>query len=374
MFFSDIIGQSKVKERLIRSVREERISHAQLFSGPEGTGKLGLAIAYAQYISCRNRSAEDSCGVCPSCHKYSKLIHPDLHFVFPIYKQKKNEDTSSDEFLKQWREMVLKSPYISLNQWMDFIEVENSQATIYASESKSIIRKLSIKSSESEFKVMIVWMPEKMNPHCANKLLKMIEEPPSKTLFLLVTENEENILETIRSRTQIIRIQRIHPADLQDALQKEGNYDPETLALMVHRSGGNYIKALEFVNPGENKKFYFNNFQKMMRHAFTGKIPELLEDALEMASLGREKQKEFFLYALDLLRDYFMMNMNKPSLVYLSREEKEWGVKFAPYINERNIIPLNRLFEEGYRDISMNGNNRIIFTDTFLKVVRLIKK
>jgi DNA polymerase-3 subunit delta' len=270
--------------------------------------------------------------------------------------------------------MVLRSPYFGLNQWLDFIEVENNQAIIYASESKSIIRKLSIKSSESEFKVMIVWMPEKMNPHCANKLLKMIEEPPSKTLFLLVTENEENILETIRSRTQIIRIQRIDPADLQDALQKEGKYDPETLALMVHRSGGNYIKALEFVNPGEDKKSYFSNFQKMMRHAYTGKIPELLEDAQAMASLGREKQKEFFLYALELLRDYFMMNLNKPSLVYLSREEKEWGIKFSPYINERNIIPLNRLFEEGYRDISMNGNNRVIFTDTFLKVVRLIKK
>jgi len=374
MFFSDIIGQSKVKERLIRSVKEERISHAQLFSGPEGTGKLGLAIAYARFISCRNRSETDSCGTCPSCRKFSKLAHPDLHFVFPYYKTKKSDETYCDDFISQWRNMVMKSHYFNLNNWMNAIDAENSQATIYANESKSIIRKLSIKPYESEFKTMIVWLPEKMNPHCANKLLKMIEEPPSKTLFLLVTEDEENILPTIRSRTQIIRIQRTDPADLQEALRKENKYDQETIALMVHRAGGNYLKAIEFADPGEDKKFYFEAFQQLMRNAFKADIPALLENAVELAALGREQQKGFFSYALELVRDYFMMNLNKPSLVFLTREEKNFGMKFAPYINERNIIPFSRLFESGYRDISMNGNGRIIFTDTLLKIVRLIKR
>jgi DNA polymerase-3 subunit delta' len=341
MLFSEIIGQEKVKGRLIKSVQEERISHAQMISGPEGTGKLGLAIAYAQYISCRRRSGTDSCGICPSCRKYSKLIHTDLHFVFPIFKPKKVDEAYCDDFLKSWREMVLKSHYFSLNQWMNYIDAENSQAIIYSHESKSIIKKLSIKPFEAEFKVMIIWLPEKMNVQCANKLLKMIEEPPPKTLFLLVTENEDSIISTILSRTQIIKVQRIDPNDLLDVLQKENRYDPETLAQIVHRANGNYLKALDFADPGEDKKLYFETFQIMMRHAFTANIPGLLDNANELASLGRERQKEFFLYALQLVRDYFMLNFGKPSLVYLTREEKNWGLKFAPFINERNNIPLN---------------------------------
>ncbi len=214
MFFRDIIGQEKIRERLVRSVEEQRVSHAQLFTGPEGTGKLGLAIAYAQYISCTNRTPSDSCGICHSCRKYAKLQHPDLHFVFPVFKKKNVAKPFCDDFIAKWREMVLQSPYFTLNQWMDAIEADNAQGMIYAHESESIIRKLSIKPFEAEFKVMIIWLPEKMNLSCANKLLKMIEEPPAKTLFLLVTEDEERIIPTILSRTQIIRIPAIEDAEL----------------------------------------------------------------------------------------------------------------------------------------------------------------
>ena len=379
MFFKDIIGQGKIKERLIRSVHEERISHAQLFSGPEGNGKLALALAYAKYISCRNRTDNDSCGVCPSCRKYQKLQHPDLHCVFPIYKPKGPQKAYCDDFLKLWREMVIKSPYFGLNQWGSFIEAENSQLTIYSHESESIIRKLNIKPFEAEFKVMIIWLPEKMNIACSNKLLKMIEEPPVKTLFLMVTENEADIISTIRSRTQVIKIPRIADRDLQEHLSQTGMYDAETLAGMIHHAGGNYLKAIEFSEPSEDKKYFFDLFQNVMRQAYTagknnGAIIDLLDTAEELAGIGRERQKDFFLYAMQLTREFFIMNLKKPSLVYLNQEEKLFGEKFSPFINERNVIQFNKIFEEGYLHISRNGNPKIVFTDSLLSIIRIVRK
>jgi DNA polymerase-3 subunit delta' len=375
MFFSDIIGQEKVKQRLITSVKEERISHAQLFAGPEGSGKLGLAIAYAQFISCRDRKEGESCGVCSSCRKYAKMIHPDLHFAFPIFKPKgSKKDAYCDDYIAPWREMLLKSHYFSLNQWINKINAENAQVTIYGHESEAILRKLNMKSSEAEYKVMIIWLPEKMNLTCANKLLKMIEEPPSKTLFLLVTEDEGGIIPTICSRTQIIRVPKIEDADIQKEMEKEGLYDAEAIAEMVHCANGNYLKATEYLQTDDDKIIYFETFQKIMRHAFKENIPELLGDAEDLTSLGRERQKDFILYSLRLIRESFMLNMGKPSLVYMTRMEKEWGLKFSPYINERNVIPINQVFEEGYRHIVMNGNAKIIFSDIFLKIAGLIKR
>jgi DNA polymerase III subunit delta' len=379
MLFKDIIGQEKVKKRLIKSVSEERISHAQLFSGPEGNGKFALALAYAQYINCRNRSETDSCGACPPCKKYAKLAHPDLHFVFPIFKPKSLQKAYCDDFIASWRNAVLKTPYISLTHWGNFIESENAQLTIYAHESDAIIKKLSVKPFEAEFKVMIIWLPEKMNISCANKLLKMIEEPPVKTLFLLVTENESDIISTIRSRTQVIKIPRIYDKDLQQHLQNQNIYDAETIAAMVHHAGGNYLKALEYAEPSEDKHYFFEIFQKIMRLAYrAGKetvlIPELMDVAEELAGSGREKQKEFFLYTMQMTREFFMMNFQKPGLVYLNREEKDFGSKFSPFINERNVLRFNALFEEGYLHISRNGNPKIIFTDTLLSIIRIIRK
>jgi len=375
MYFSEIIGQEKVKQRLTTSVQEERISHAQLFTGPEGNGKLGLAIAYARFISCRDRKDGESCGICPSCRKYAKLIHPDLHFVFPIFKPKNSKkEAYCDDFLPAWREMVLKSHYFSLNHWVNHINAENAQLTIYGHESESILRKLNLKSSEAEFKVLIIWLPEKMNLTCANKLLKMIEEPPSKTLFLLVSEDENGIIPTIRSRTQMIRIPGIENLALQKELEKDGRFDAESIAEMIHCANGNYLSAMEYYDADKEKNFYFETFQKIMRHAFKESLSELLNDAEELSSLGRERQKDFLQYTLRLVREFFVLNMGKPSLVFLTRKEKEWGLKFSPYINERNVIPFNQVFEEGYLHISMNGNGKIIFTDIVLKIAGLIKK
>lgn len=374
MFFKDVIGQEEIKKRLIRSVKEERISHAQLFTGPEGTGKLALALAFAQYVSCRNRGENDSCGECPSCRKYQKLAHPDLHFVFPVFPTKEFKKPVSDDFLPRWREMVKKTPYFTLSQWLGFIENENAQGLIYERESDSIMRKLNLKSFESEFKVMIIWLPEKMHAACSNKLLKLIEEPPNKTLFLLVTENEESIITTIRSRAQLLKVPFIDNESMKNALENTEGVDKEQIPDAVHLAGGNFIKALEYLNPDEDTQFYFTKFQEMMRFAYKREVKELVDWAEEMGRIGRDRQKSFFSFALRLVREYFVMNMKKPNLVYLNNEEKQWGKNFAPFINERNVVPFAKEFELGIKHISMNGNARIIFLDTALRMVRLIKR
>ena len=372
MFFKDIIGQEEVKQRLIKSVKEERISHAQLFSGPEGIGKFALALAYAQYVSCRDRGENDSCGKCPSCHKYQKLAHPDLHFVYPVYSTGSAKKPTSDDFIKQWREFVLANPYFTLQQWFSFINVENAQGMIYEAESASILRKLNLKSFESEFKVMIIWLPERMNAACSNKLLKMIEEPPSKTLFILITENEENIISTIRSRAQLVKIPRIDNDSMRQVIRSHVE-DEGVVDEIVHLANGNYIKSLEFQNPNEDNLYYFTRFQELMRNAYKIDTLELIQWAEGLSTIGREKQKGFFLFALRLIREYFILNMKQPALNYLSKEEKGWGQKFSPFVNERNITKMNDEFELAFKHISSNGNPRIIFLDMSLKMAKLIR-
>ncbi len=374
MFFKDVIGQEGVKKRLIQSVRDERISHAQLFSGPEGTGKLALAIAYAQYISCKNRSETDSCGICPSCHKYKKLAHPDLHFVFPIFNSPKTKNPVCDDFIAEWREMVLANPYFNLGSWLSFIEADNAQGLIYERESDSIYKKLNLKSFESEFKVMIIWLPEKMHVACSNKLLKLIEEPPNKTLFILITEDEEAVISTIRSRTQLINFPLLDREAVANALLAMDGIDRELVQDAVHLANGNFIKAKEYISPGEEDQFYFQKFQEMMRYAYKREVLQQVRWADEMAKIGRDKQKAFFAFALRLIREYFVMNLKRNSLVYLSKTEKEWGKQFAPFINERNVVAFFNEFELSITHISWNGNPRIIFLDTALRIVRLIKR
>lgn len=374
MLFKDIIGQAEVKKRLIQSVKEERVSHAQLFSGHEGTGKLAMAIAYAQYISCKNRTETDSCGECPSCRKYNKLSHPDLHFVFPIFNSPKIKNPVTDDFITEWREMVLKNPYFTLGDWLNFIDAENAQGLIYERESDSIYRKLNLKSFESEFKVMIIWLPEKMHVACSNKLLKLIEEPPNKTLFLLITEDEESVISTIRSRAQLVSFPFVDRESMRQALMKYEDASSELIEDAIHLSGGSYTKALENFFPAEDDQFFFQKFQEMMRQAYKREVLEQIEWADQMAGIGREKQKAFFAFALRMIREYFVFNLNKSNLVYLKSYEKEWGKQFAPFINERNIVAFFNEFELGIRHISMNGNPRLIFLDTALRMVRLIKR
>lgn len=374
MFFKEVIGQEATKQRLIQSVRGERISHAQLFAGPEGTGKLALAIAYAQFVACTNRQADDSCGECPSCKKFKKLIHPDLHFVFPVIKTPKFKEPVSDNFLDEWRQMIAQNPYFNVEQWFSQIGVENAQGLIYAHQSEEIIRKLNLKSYESEYKVMIIWLPEKMHVACANKLLKMIEEPPVKTLFILITENEEDIISTIRSRCQLIKVPPIDPVSMEKAIRESVHADGRDVRNIVHLAKGNFGKAAELLQPDEQTVYNLESFKELMRLSYGRKFTDLMKWAGQVAGIGREVQKSLLNYFLIVLRENFIYNLKNRELTFMSDQEEDFSKRFSPFINERNIVELTEVFETAYAHIGMNGNPKIIFTDVAFKVVKLIRK
>lgn len=374
MKFSDITGQDEIINKLTRSVKEERVSHAQIFAGPQGCGKLALAIAFAQYISCENKQGDDSCGTCPSCVKYGKLIHPDLHFVFPVINKGSGE-TVSDNYISEWRAFVNKSPYFNLNQWLAEIGVKNQQGLIYASEAGEIIKKLSLKTYESDFKVMIIWMPERMHSSTANKLLKMIEEPPDKTLFLLVSEEPDMILPTIVSRCQFVRISSISRDAIRDKIMKEYNLDERKAAMIARLSQGNYLRATEFIQENESRIANLTSFMELMRLAYRKDIPSLAEWSEEIATKGREAQKGFLTFSLSQLRENYILNIagNNNELVLLEGREAEFAKKFNSFINNKNIADLNDEFSKAYTHIAANGNPRIVFLDLALKIAGLIR-
>ncbi len=387
MLFRDVIGQEELKNQLIQSVREEHIAHAQLFCGMEGAGALQLALAYARYIHCTNRTETDSCGECPSCRKYNKLIHPDLHFVFPIIKIDKKKKEVCDDYLAEWREFNLQNKYFSLSQWLTFIGTENAQGMIYAKESNEIIRKLTLKTYEAEYKIMIVWLPEKMNEVCANKLLKMLEEPPQKTLFLLVAEQTEQILTTILSRSQRVNVRPVSAEALTDVLHNRFGLSDQDAAAVAHVSGGNYLKAVETIQLSEDNQLYFDFFTRYMRLAYTvanmkradnpalkfNALKELKEVSDEISGMGREKQKQFLGYCQRYLRENFVLNLRVPSISYLNAQESAFSAKFAPFIHSRNVFGFLEEFERAQVEIEQNVYAKMIFFDLALKAIMLLK-
>lgn len=375
MNFSQIPGQKEIIGKLIRSVKEERVSHAQLFDGPEGCGSMALALAYARYISCENRTELDSCGTCKSCVKYDKMIHPDLHFVFPVIKGKKATDPVSDHYIEEWRDFVTKSPYFTINDWLDSIEVGNAQGMIFASEASEIIKKLSLKTFESEFKIMIIWLPEKMHQATANKLLKMIEEPPEKTLFLLVSEEPDKVIPTILSRCQRIKIPSFSIVDTEDYITKRFNIVKEKAADISRVSRGNIIRAISLCENEESSLANLDFFKSLMRFAWKRDIISIINWSEEIAATGRESQKSFISFSMRLLRENLMLSLGqlKNNLVFLTGEEASFSGKFHPFINQNNINQLTEEFNLGYSHIESNGNAKIVFLDLALKVTRLIK-
>ncbi|HLP05440.1 MAG TPA: DNA polymerase III subunit [Paludibacter sp.] len=385
MLFSQLIGQHDIKDRFRRTVTEQRIPHAQLLVGAEGIGKLGLAIAYAQYISCENRSETDSCGVCPSCVKYSKLVHPDLHFVFPIIKPGNSNSAVCDNFIHDFRKMLIQSPYFSLNDWYAQISGDAKQGLIYSNESEEILRKLSLKTYESEYKVMIIWLPEKMHPTCANKLLKILEEPPEKTVFLLVSNEPDQLLTTILSRTQQVRVPRLGTGEIVDMLMKNGKYEITTLDAenIARIANGSYLKALEELNGNDENKLNFDRFVTVMRlawnvgnkkdHASLKTLRKWADD-MAPASVGRERQKNFLGYAQRMTRENFIRNVQQPELNYLTATESEFSRRFSPFINERNVEDLMAEFALAERHIEQNVNAKMVFFDLTLKIIMLLKR
>jgi DNA polymerase-3 subunit delta' len=376
MKFSQIPGQKEITGKLIRSVHEERVSHAQLFAGPQGCGNLALALAFAQYVSCENKTPSDSCGTCKSCIKYEKMIHPDLHFVFPVVKSKKFPEPVSDNYISDWREFTGNSPYFTVTEWLDHIDAGNAQGLIPAAEAAEIIKKINLKTFESEFKIMIIWLPEKMHNSAANKVLKMIEEPPEKTLFLLVPDEPDKIIPTILSRCQMIRIPSFRNEDIESHISRIYNLSSEKLSDVSRVANGNIIRAIELCKSEETTMKTFEWFKSLMRFAWKRDVISIINWSEEMAVKGREIQKNFLAYALRMLRENLMLTLDqvKNSLVFLTGEEQGFSKKFHPFINQDNIYALADEFNEAYAQIESNGNAKIIFLDLALKVIKLIPR
>ena len=382
MLFKNIIGQEATKNQLRQAVREGRIPHAQLFTGISGIGKLQLALAYAQYLNCPHRTDEDSCGTCPTCLQFQHLQHPDLHFVFPIV----GSDEVCDNFLDSWRKIILDKHYFDLEDWHEALGVETKQSMIYEKESGEILRKLSLKAYGDGYKVMIIWQPEKMNATTANKLLKLFEEPAEKTVFILVSEHPEQLLATIQSRVQTIRVPRLETETIAAALMQHGA--DSTKAHDISRiANGSYLAALKKMDESEENQQELRDFIALFRDAYTvgvlrdpqkkyDSLKRLRQWAIDMADpkVGRERQKHFLQYAQQQVRENFIRNAGQPELNYQMEAEREFSVKFAPFIHSGNVESIMQQLDLAERQIEQNGNAKMIFFDLCLQMIVLIKK
>ena len=374
MRFGCVIGQEEVKHHLRRMVREDRIPHALMFCGPAGAGKMPLALAFASYLLCEHPVDEDSCETgCPACRMLQGWAHPDLHFSFPVYKKKSTDRPISDDFLPQWREQLQQSIYFDTEMWLSDIKAENQQIVHYVYESDSLQRKLSLKSSQGGRKVVILWLPERMNTEMANKLLKLIEEPPAKTHFLLVSQDPSGVLGTILSRVQQIYVPALSDDEIREALVRKNGLPMELASTSAHVAQGNYTEALKRLQCGNEEQVFFELFKQLMRHSYARKIKEMRQWSYTMAEMGREKQKRMLAFCQRQIRENFVYNFHQPELNYETDEESAFSVNFARFVNERNIMGIFNVFSDAGRDIEQNVNAKMVFFDLALKMIMLLK-
>jgi len=369
MQFNKIIGHEALKQQLIATVRENRVSHAQLFLGPEGSGSLALAVAYAQFINCENKQDNDSCGQCASCTKYEKLIHPDLHFSYPFFAKDKND--TANTFIESWRNAFLSNPYMSLSFWREQLEAENKQANINIAEAHSIIKKLSLKAFEAEYKVLIMWLPEYLDTQ-GNALLKLIEEPPEKTLFLLVAENQDKILNTIISRTQLVKVNKLSYEELKQFLIQDKQIDSNRANEIAFIADGNIQSALTQLEEEANTNF--DLLIRWLRFIVTDSglnIIQICEE--ELSKLGRENQKLFLVYSINILRQIVLLNQGMPNLVFLKDSELEFVQKFSEITTLEKLETAIDLLEKTHYSVERNANPKILFLDLSLQLVLLFK-
>lgn len=348
MMKESIIGQEATWQRLMADFKAERVPHALMLNGPKGSGKLALAVAFAQALLCQNPTESgEPCGQCNSCRMAEGLVHPDLHFTFPIVKGNKIKDAKdaiSDNYIAEWRKRLLQSPYFDLNDWLSDMKAGNQQATYYVAEADNIQRKLALKANQGGRKVMVVWLPEKMNSETANKLLKLFEEPPQMTHFIMVCEEPDLVLPTILSRTQSIYVPPLSPEEFNQAHPPQENADA------------------------------FELFVMLMRFAYQRKLKDLRDWANHLSGIGREPQKEFLAYCQRLLRENFAYNFRKPELNRMSESEAAFAKNFARFINERNVIPIMEEFGRAETDIAQNVNAKMVFFDLALQIIVLLKQ
>ena len=383
MFFEQVIGQKDTQERLLQLVREERLPHALMLCGPAGCGKLALAIGFAKVLLAGN-------GQQPSANTMAmldKLEHPDLHFTYPTIKlpsMSSEHKPVSDDFAREWHELITAGPYFTMAQWLEQMGGENQQAIITAGESDALIRKLSLKSSQGGYKVSIVWLPERMNIECANKILKLLEEPPHQTVFIMVCQEPDRLLETIRSRVQRIDVRRIDDNDIRQALMERRGLSEDQAQRISRMANGNWLAALEMLGADSENDYFLQLFQTLMRQAYLRNVKEMKAWSEQMATLGRERQKRFLEYFLRLVRENFMYNFQQSvgetspaahdakELCYMAQNEEDFARNFARFINEANILPITDLATRCIRDIGQNANAKIVFFDMALQMIILL--
>lgn len=381
MKFSDIVGQNHLKNHLVNSVQKGRIPHAQLFIGPEGSGTLAMALAYAQYIICNNKGSENEGGSAACNLKFDHLQHPDLHFVYPVATTDSiKSNPVSDDFMSSWIDFLKETPYGSVNDWYEAIGIQKKQGNISVHEAASILKKLILKPFEGGYKVMIIWMAEKMNTEAANKLLKLLEEPTDKTVFILIAEDEKAILQTILSRCQILHFNALNEQEIVQGLIEKESCDEVDAYSIAKQAQGNYNKALKLRYNITNEYPFDEWFVTWVRAAFRANknarvVSDLIKWSDEIAAIGREKQKLFLNHCMELFRQALLLNYSTAELVYMEPKVENFKLKnFAPFVNEHNILEIYQEIEDATYHIERNGNAKMIFTDLSIKLTRLIHK
>ena len=381
MQFSEILGQDYIKSHLTKSATSGRIPHAQLFIGPEGSGTLAMAIAYAQYILCNNGGNENTAGNAACNIKFKTVSHPDLHFIYPtVTTEEIKTKPKSIDFITDWRQFILENPYGSLFDWYRVLGVQNKQGEIRVEDAQEILKALSLKAYEGGHKIMIVWMADKMNISASNKLLKLLEEPTDKTVFILISENEEDLLPTIRSRCQILNFTALPEKIIAEALVSRENVDLRTATKMAHQAQGNFNKALQLLYENGEEVFFEKCFVDWVRAAFRAKgnaaaIQDLIAWSEQIAALGRETQKKFLGYCIEMFRQALLLNYQTTTLVYMEPKIEKFKLEnFAPFVNGNNITDIFKELSEALYHIERNGNAKIILTDLSIRLTRLIHK
>ena len=378
MEFSEVIGQQEVKDRLMKMVEEGRVPHAIMLCGPTGTGKMALAMAFASYLLTEGSLKINSDTNVENAKAMVRVwSHPDLHFTFPVIRPPKtssDHSMESDDFAREWREMISQGPYFTFDQWLRQMDAANQQAIIFEGESDALTRKLSLKSSQGGYKVSVIWLPEKMNAACANKLLKLIEEPPQQTVFIMVSEEPTLILETIRSRTQRIDVRRIDTADIEQALIDRRGLDNDTAHRVARAAMGSWTKAIDSLTEDSEDREFFELFVTLMRLAYQRDVKGLKAWSDGIYTLGREKQKRMLDYFARMVRENFIYNFHNPDLNYMNAEEENFARKFSKFINEANVIYISEQIEKARKGIGQNANAKVLFYDFALRMIVLLIK
>lgn len=360
------IAQDNIRQRLMQQMEEGRVPHALLFCGPEGCGKLAMAVDFAKALVMQQADERGR-------RMAEGLVHPDLHFVFPVYKPEGSSSApTSDMFLPQWRDMLAAGCYFDLPTWIATLSKEAKKVQIYAEESGQILHKLSLTASQGGYKAMVIWLPELMHETCANKMLKILEEPPRDTVFILVSEHPERLLDTIVSRCQRMDFKALTEQEIATALTEHRGLEAETARSIAHSAAGSLTRALQLISVSADEAQFFSMFVLLMRKCYLRDIREMRVWSEQVASWGRERQKDFLDYCQRLIRENFIYNFRKPELNYMSADENAFAVNFARFVNERNVIGIMDELSQAQRDIEQNTNSKMVFFDFSLKMIVLL--